>query len=119
MEAPAPRLEFRWRKEPEDDQEREQVERNGFGETYFCDYGLVMPLQEHDIRREDENGNKTKSEAFFKFGTTARGATTAPEDGDVPYRDSAHASWDSAALSGLPVWVKAYSGHHAPRPEKP
>ena len=115
--APAPRLEFRWRKAPETKQEKERVQRSVFGETFFCDYGLVLPLREHDIRRENEDGEDTWSEVFYKFGTTYIGGGE-PWDGQVPYRDGAHASWDSEVLNGLPVWVKSYSGHHAPRPEK-
>ena len=117
MKAPTPRLEFQWRKEPHDDAERERVKDTIFGEGFFCDYGLVMPLTDHDIRREDEDGNRVRSEVFYKFETTYIGGRE-PFDGQTPYRDGAHASWDSEKLGNLPVWVKSYSGHHGPRPKK-
>lgn len=117
MEAPAPRLEFRWRKEPENELETERVKQNFFTEAYFCDYGLVMPLDKYDIRAEGEDGEfGVRTEKFYKFETTIFSGSV-PEDGRVPFLDGAHSKWDSEALKGLPVWVKSLSGHHAPRPE--
>lgn len=116
MSAPAPRLEFRWRKNPEDQDEKDRLSDWG-DDTHFCDYGLIMPLKHEDMRAEGEDGTLgVNREKFYKFGTTAVGGSRTPSDGQVPFRDGAHASWDAEALGGLPVWVLSISGHHAPRP---
>lgn len=114
-DAPTPRFEFRWRKDAETDAEKQRL--SDWGEdTYFCDYGLVMPLGRLDIRAEGEDGTLgVNREKFYRFETTVSGGGQ-PHDGYTPFRDSAHSSWDSAALGGLPVWVKSISGHHGPIP---
>jgi hypothetical protein len=117
-EAPAPRLEFRWRKEPMNEKETLRQKRWG-DDTYFCDYGIVIPLKREDIRAEGDDGTLgVHKERFFLFGTTACGGSE-PWDGQVPFRDGVHASWDSEALGGLPVWVASLSGHHGPVKKTP
>lgn len=111
--APAPRLEFRWRQGPKTVPEQEIAAEFG-AEAWFCDYGLVLPLQPGDIRAEGADG--ASGEVFFRFDTTP--ICGKPDDGYTPERDREHASRDSAALGDLPVWVRSASGHHAPRRTK-
>ena len=93
---PAPRLELRW----------EQVVP-GRWDNMICKYILVIPLQEFDIRRETEDG--TAEEASILLSSTkSHGPNHRPvcEDGvRTPYRDGAHAQWDSKALGGLPIYA--------------
>lgn len=95
---PCPRLEFEWIKTGETWRERE------------CIYSLVLPLGEYDIRREDGEGNKVRSETKAELGRTrvTGGKGTPPiwDDGIVesPFRDGAHAKFDNDALGGhLPI----------------
>lgn len=95
---PCPRLEFEWIKTGESWANRE------------CIYSLVLPLGEYDIRREDGEGNKVRSETKAQLGRTkvTGGKDTPPiwEDGtvDTPFRDGAHAKFDNKALGGhLPI----------------
>lgn len=108
--APLPRLEMRWRKDPKDDNEREKLRNSFLPETWFCDYGLVMPLNEHDIRRTPEIG-VTRDTIFHLFSTTMVSGGD-PWPGQVPYRDGAHAKWDAQALNNLPIWVLTPDGSH-------
>lgn len=97
---PAPRLEFVWEQKnfPEDPMY-----------NWECSYNLVIPLSEHDIRRERADGterdelplNIGKTRVGLHGGRTPVGAT----DIDTPFRDGAHAGWDSIALRGLPVYA--------------
>lgn len=94
---PCPRLEFRWEKTGDDWTSRTVT------------YALVIPLQEHDIRREDEDGNKVRSELALEIGkTNCSGGNGHPPihegEVDTPYRDHAHAVWDREAMGGhLPI----------------
>ena len=93
---PAPRLELRWRKAGDN------------WAVKICSYALVLPLQAGDIRRSenpDANPNEYRVELSY---TTSQGSDREPiYDGQVetPYRDHSHALWDSAALSGLPIYA--------------
>lgn len=89
---PAPRLQLRW---TQDEWER------------LCHYELVIPLGEHDIRNDAKTGY-----GVIELGRTrSRGGSTPWEAGQrewrMPYRDGAHARWDSAAFGGLPIYVLA------------
>ncbi|MCL8385530.1 hypothetical protein [Xanthobacter aminoxidans] len=88
---PAPRLQFRW--EASTDREYEWV----------AHYELVLPLGEHDCRRDREGCEN--GELALRIGSTMRGSReTCPND--LPYRDGAYSRWDNAALGGhLPVIV--------------
>lgn len=104
---PAPRLQLRWAEADDGDKHYQ----------WQCHYELVLPLREHDIRREvyDAEGMQTGevSELVVPLKPpTRRGSNCEPcraQDGtsycDAPYRDGAHAGWDAAALGGLPVYV--------------
>jgi hypothetical protein len=109
---PAPRLQLRWAEADDNDQQYQ----------WHCHYELVLPLREHDIRREvyDDEGMQTGevSELVVPLKPpTRRGSNGEPclaQDGsrycDAPYRDGAHAMWDAAALGGLPVYVLDLEG---------
>ena len=110
---PAPRLQMRWEVNPDAESRYE----------YLCHYELVMPLGEHDIRREiyDDDGQLTGKKAELVLpmgGPSKRGCDVPPcvsthskeKYFDPPYRDGAHARWDAAALGGLPIWVIALDG---------
>lgn len=95
---PCPRLELRWRKVADSWVNRE------------CVYSLVIPLCEHDIRRENEDGDCIKDELFLEIGFTqvngGRGGEPIYSDGivETPYRDGAHAQFDNKALGGnIPI----------------
>lgn len=102
---PVPRLQLRWLKS---DDARYQ---------WMCHYELVMPLREHDIRREvyDDEGMQTgevdelvvplKEPSCRSGGGTPCRTPDGASYYDAPYRDGAHARWDSEALGGLPVYV--------------
>jgi hypothetical protein len=117
------RLQFRWEQAP-----------NGTsisgGQSWFCHYELVLPLREHDIRREDDDGNDVRSELVIPIkGPTIRGSTRKPcwndEDNtyefDAPFRDGAHAAWDAPLLGDIPVVCIAPDGTviNAPPKVKP
>lgn len=101
----APRLQLRWERATQSDEW-----------DWFCHYELVLPLRKHDIRREvyNEDGDVTHEidELVVPIKRpSGRGSSIAPcsdRDGrrfyDAPYRDGAHAEWDSKALGGLPVF---------------
>lgn len=111
LDLPTPRLELRWY--PSD----EPHYKNDKWYERRCEYLLVLPLKEHDIRREDEDGNSIYTENFILINETiVRGGKGSPINGnlsiDTPYRDSAHAKWDAASLNNLPIYAvcegKAY-----------
>ncbi len=98
---PAPRLELRWHKS---------------GKTWRslqrCDYLLVIPLHDSDIRRDQNSHEGTppewRSTLVVPLGQTQAHAGTCPMwEGSIrtPFRDSQHAIWDSAALKGMPVYA--------------
>lgn len=94
---PCPRLELEWVMVGDDWRKRE------------CIYSIVIPLDEHDIRRRDADGKKVRNEVKAEIGRTAvsGGNGEAPiwGDGKVqrPFRDGAHAIWDSKVLGNMPV----------------
>lgn len=93
---PAPRLQFTWIAESEDWSHKS------------CIYTLVLPLRKLDIRRESENGQKVRREWHAELGTTmSTGGKRPVFDGrvDSPFRDGAHAQWDSEILGGLTVYA--------------
>jgi hypothetical protein len=93
---PVPRLQFTWIKITDDWSIKE------------CIYTLVLPLGEHDIRREGPNGKKVRSEWHAEIGRTkSDGSARMPvsSDGvDTPFRDGAHAQWDALVLN-LPLFA--------------
>lgn len=114
---PAPRLQFRWVANPD----------AGSRHEWLCYYELVLPLHEHDIRRElyDDDGEQTGeiNELVIALGgPTKRGSNHEPcrnmagrKFFDDPYRDGAHAKWDSEALGGLPIFAIDVDGTAIPK----
>ena len=87
--------------------------------NWLCHYELVLSLGALDIRREDDEGNKVRDSLTIALKEpTRRMTTTVPcwdrHNGqmfyDRPYRDGAHALWDSEALGGLPIKVVSPDG---------
>jgi hypothetical protein len=105
---PAPRLELRWTDEG-------PFNCESFEATVACVYSLVIALGEYDIRGEsaDANGEPLpqKREKAIELGRTfsTNKAANRLKDGwiDTPYRDGAHAQWDSAQLGNLPIYAVA------------
>jgi len=108
MTAPTPRLEFQWRRPTQDETALSFIE-----DGWICDYGLIIPLRENDIRAEGEDGQRVREELFVSINKTMVGGSE-PEDGRTPYRDHTHAVWDSETLNQLPIWVLSLSGDHRP-----
>lgn len=107
---PAPRLQLRWA--PSTDS-RYQWE---------CHYELVIPLDKHDIRAEQEGPRGGRRPPLKELvipmkPPTMRNSTGTPCTSvcgerycDTPFRDGAHAHWDSAVLGSPPVYVIAPDG---------
>lgn len=109
---PAPRLQLRWVESTQDSRYE-----------WECHYELVLPLGEHDIRREvyDDDGEevgKVDELVVAMKPPTIRGSTAIPctdqftgeRYADAPFRDGAHASWDAKLLGNLPAYVIAPDG---------
>lgn len=74
-------------------------------ERWTCVYELVLPLQDGDIRRK-----KKKNELALEIGRTftSTGRSVAPDY--LPFRDGAHAQWDSKALHDIPIFIISPDG---------
>ena len=103
---PLPRLQLRWTK---------STTRPGF--NWECPYELVIPLDEWDIRRENRARKGPRWVAIAMKTPTLRESTSVPctaPDGsryfDSPYRDGAHAKWDSVHIGNPPIYVIAPDG---------
>ncbi len=105
---PLPRLQMRWAEKPTP---KSQLRERSFGgaAAWDCFYELVLPVDKFDIRNEG-------AEVGFilvPIGHSRRHSDRRPcEQGptDTPYRDSAHAYWDSKALGWLPIFIVAPDG---------
>lgn len=101
-----PRLQLRWEEASDGMWER------------VCHYEMVFPLREHDCR----NDSKTNF-AVVALGRTRQGGARPDWGLDLgwrtPFRDGAHAQWDSAVFGGLPVYVIAPDGRFALMETKP
>lgn len=91
--------------------------------AFACHYELVIPLGENDIRREIwedgvQIGERDKLVIAMSEYPTRRTGGGIPcverETGyyyfDAPYRDGAHAKWDSATMGNIPIQVIAVDG---------
>lgn len=119
----APRLQLRWRPKGDGDD-------SGFGFDWQCVYELVLPLRDTDIRREVyEDGEQVGKRDVLALeisvtncGRSGEEPCRAPDGSlhyDSPFRDGAHASWDSEALGGLPIFVIAPDGTAIAKPPPP
>lgn len=89
---PAPRIQFRWA--------RGHEKATDFM-PWHCTYELVIPLQETDIRRGDDEPKRDELVVTLGGGTLSSSGSCFP-----PFRDGAHAHWDMDALGVvLPVLV--------------
>jgi len=104
---PAPRLELRWKDET--------GLRDGY--TVVCVYSLVLKLDKYDRRAEryDEDGQSL--DGFYEY-PVEMGKTLSDHDAesryhsrpdciDTPFRDGAHAHWDTRQLGNLPIYAVA------------
>lgn len=126
-ELPLPRLQLRWNYKPcpksavaEEDRVGRRISIDmGLpfrpAQAWDCFYELVIPLDKSDIRNElYEVGfglipmSSTRSCGSADNPPGSRGYLHAP------FRDGAHAFWDSKALNWLPIYVIAPDGapHH-------
>jgi hypothetical protein len=87
---PSPRLQLRW----------EQTEYDG----NVCHYEMVFPLQEWDIRNDAKTGHavvelgRTKSSGDRNWSSGGASELT-------PFRDGAHAKWDSSLFGDIPIYA--------------
>ena len=107
-----PRMQLRWT----------AAEPNDRDMQWACHYELVLPLGEHDIRREvygddGEIGGIVDVLIVAMKPHSLRGSTSIPcqdQSGerycDPPWRDGIHSKWDAALLGNLPVYVIAPDG---------
>ncbi|OUM00529.1 hypothetical protein [Variovorax sp. JS1663] len=117
---PAPRLQLRWEANPD----------QGIY-SWLCHYELVLPLDEHDIRREvyDDEGEMTGKVDEMVIAIkppTKRGGGGVPcasMEGeryfDPPFRDGVHANWDAKHLGNPPIFAIAPDGTAFTKPETP
>ena len=109
---PAPRLQLRW--VPHTDSPHWQWE---------CHYELVLKLDKYDIRAEVYKGDRMLKRRLRELVVpmkppSVRGSDATPcgpsADGsrycDTPYRDGAHAKWDSRQVGNLPIYCIAPDG---------
>lgn len=102
---PLPRLQLTWQKLDTFDWE--------------CHYELLIPVREHDIRNESNRGyipvpiGKTNVHTGHERGPVMQDGTL-----DAPFRDGAHAKWDSDRLGGMPIFV-VYGELHRRLPPSP
>lgn len=100
MALPYPRLELRWRPTREGEYD---------GYEWACDYVLVLHRATVGDMRSNHYNPETGAERYcakpveYLLNTSYRGSTAEPYAGDTPYREGAHAAWDSVAL-GVPAY---------------
>ena len=116
---PAPRLQLRW---------VPSTLRQGY--RWECHYELVLPLGEYDVRAEQESPDgerlpplkelviPMKPPSLRDSGRVPCETGTGERYYDDPFRDGAHASWDSKHLGNLPIFVIASDGTAFARPDR-
>ena len=97
LSLPVPRLEFNWSKNG----------KNWASRT--CDYYLVLPIDEMDIRSNNDCSAGVFDEWRVSVGqTVVTGNDRKPiyEDGvvETPFRDGTHMAIDNKSLGGLPMF---------------
>jgi hypothetical protein len=75
----------------------------------MCDYDIVIPLRDIDIRAEGKDGKLgVKKELRINVGQTQSNPGGTHIFGDSimgPFRDGAHAMWDAKHLGNPPIYV--------------
>lgn len=109
------RLELRWREGTEQEYAENRRSVDGHNTSVqVCDYLLIIPLTEGDVRRQDSNAQGDVI-CYHLGHTTERankhlGHSQFTEYGIArPKKDGQHAVWDAVHLGNLPVWV-TYAG---------
>lgn len=114
---PTPRLQLRWEANP-----AYRTGEPGSQYRWACNYELVLPLDKYDVRAEVwKNGRELKrklKELVVPIKPPSlRGSELEPCTGmdgsrfyDDPFRDGAHAYWDSKHLGNPPIYVIAPDG---------
>lgn len=109
---PAPRLELRYRQaEPDDGFDVQQY-------PTVCEYNFVFPLSKYDIRAEYTGPRGGHKYGHFKTQTVRINLSATsrqledcycPGDDSVntPFRDGAHAMWDSWYFGKAPIYAIA------------
>ena len=94
---PTPRLELAW--------------RHIHGSEYACDYVLGVRLRDHDIRIPEDDPECREMRVPMSGGCTSTRGKPPDAFGEIdrPFRDGAHARWDSQNLGGLPIFA-TYEG---------
>jgi hypothetical protein len=104
---PFPRLELRWREATAEEFTQESA-------NWVCDYMLVLsPPDIGDIRSNNDNDDAGEVNVEYILSSTYINGyhSSGPYDGDTverPYRDGAHAMWDSEKLN-IPAYA-VYKG---------
>lgn len=94
LNLPAPRLQLTW------------FDTSGDWMESACAYSIVIPLGRLDIRAEDGDGIRgVHKETHGILGMTLSSGGPGKPRTDAPFRDSAHALWDSRALGSIPIYV--------------
>ncbi|NBW08283.1 MAG: hypothetical protein EBR82_09670 [Caulobacteraceae bacterium] len=114
---PAPRLQLRWEANPD-----YLSAKPGGRYRWLCHYELVIPLDKHDIRADVYRGERLLKRKALELVVaikppSCRGSDREPCTGtdgsrfyDDPFRDGAHAHWDSKHLGDPPIYVIAPDG---------
>lgn len=94
-ELPLPRLQLTWKQTD--------------AREWNCSYDFLIPISGGDIRNDGPEGEVNGGPGFVAahIGDTTCTRSRHPFDGsalDTPFRDGAHAMWDSARL-GVPAFV--------------
>lgn len=111
---PAPRLQLRW---------APSTLKRGY--QWECHYELVLKLDKWDIRAEVYKGDRLLKKRLAELvvpmkepsvrGSSSEYPPCTSGDGklrycDTPYRDGAHAKWDSLQVGNLPIYCIAPDG---------
>jgi len=100
QDLPSPRLQLRYEEEPTPAQE------SSFAREYVCYYEMILPLEEDDCRRADEQQCCIIRLSLTNVTTRSQRFQTQDPWQLTPFRDGVHISWDNAALdNALPMYV--------------
>lgn len=120
---PMPRLQLRWAPKPVPKREyrTEQAQSDrmcklmGYAPQpqvkWDCFYELILPVDKYDIRNEHYDvGFIIIPISWCRRGSSRENTPCQHGVTDTPFRDGAHAYWDSKELNWLPIFVVAPDG---------